>query len=152
MKITFNHISKKINETASAKLIFKYAPKKLNEDILTEDDETLDLTDNEVSDQENDFLATTKTDLTKLQNSLSELKEIIEQKKAELEQSVTATAGNKSPDEEAKKRLDTKQECVDVANEIEKSADKIDEFIKKFFSDELAQLKANLDNSKKLAN
>lgn len=155
MKITFNHISKKINENTSTRLIFKYAPKKLNEEVLTEDDDKLDLAGNGngPKEQENELdLAVAKTDLSKLQNSLTELKEILNQKRAELERSVTAAAGNESPDEEAKKRLDTEQECINAANEIRKSVDKIDRFIKKFFSDELAQLTANLNNSKKLAN
>ena len=139
----------------STRLIFKYTPKKLNEAALTEDDDKLDLADNANKEQESESevaLATENIDLSKLQKSLSELKETLERKKAELEQSVTAAAGDESPDEEAKKRLDTKQDCVNIANELEKSVNKIEEFLKKVFADELTQLKINLDNSKELAN
>lgn len=149
-------MSKKITENVSTRLIFKYTSKKLNEAILTEeDDKELDLADNENKEQEDKsevVLAAEGVDLSKLQNSLSELKRTLERKKAELEQSVTATAGGKSPDKEAKKRLDTKQECINIANMLETSVDKIDGFLKKFFTDELTQLKINLDDSKEMAN
>lgn len=138
----------------STRLIFKYAPKKLNEAILTEEDDKLDLADNENKEQESESeltLAAKGVDLSELQNSLSELKKTLERKKAELEQSVTATAGGKTI-RKTKKRLDTKQDCINIANELEKSINKIDEFLKKFFTNELTQLKINLDDSKKLAN